>query len=313
MPGSDDVAAAAHRIGRLVRRTPILRVDVPGVAVPVVLKLEYLQHTGSFKVRGAFNKLLSSEIGPAGVTAASGGNHGIGVAHAAAQLGVPCRIFVPLSAPDAKVAAIIARGAEVERVGRSYAEAAEASAVFAAESGALDVPAYDDPAVVAGQGTLARELVEQAPGVSTVIAAVGGGGLIGGIAAWYGDSVALIGVEPERSRAMDAALETGAPIDVETGGIAADSLGSRRVGVLPFALARATGIRTVLVTDGQIRAAQHWLWDQARILSEPGGATALAALLSGSLPVPDAEEVAVIVCGANVDPARVFDPLPADR
>jgi threonine dehydratase len=279
-------------------------VTVPGIVLPVVLKLEQLQLGGSFKSRGAFSKLLGSDIPPAGVSAASGGNHGIAVALASASLGIPCRVFVPEATPAAKIDAIERHGAVIERVGRSYAESREAALAHAEEHGTLDVPAFDDPLVVAGQGTLAREFERQAD-VDTVLIAVGGGGLIAGFAAWTAGALRLIGVEPERSSAMAAALEAGHVVDVETGGVAADSLGSRRVSELTLALSRNAGVVPRLVPDEAIVEAQHWLWREARIATEPGGATALAALLSGAYtPAPD-ERVAVIVCGANVDPASL--------
>lgn len=309
---ADDVRAAHHRIAEVIRRTPLL--DMPhGIGRhtgSVNLKLELVQHAGSFKSRGVFNTLLSSPVGPSGVTAASGGNHGVAVALAASRLGYPARIFVPEIASPVKVAAIRAHGAVAVVGGALYADAQEACDAFARQSGALRVHPYDAPATVAGQGTVALEWEEDlarlamAP-VDTVLVATGGGGLVAGIAAWWSDRVRVVGVEPVGSRALHAALEAGAPVDVEVHSVAADSLGARRAGAVPFAIARERVNRVVLVDDDAIVAAQRLLWRELRIATEPGGAAALGALLSGAYPAAEGERVGVLLCGGNVDLATL--------
>lgn len=301
-----EIEAAASRIAGRVRNTPILELEAGalGSSARLTLKLELLQHTGSFKPRGAFNRILSAEIPPAGVIAASGGNHGAAVAYAARELGHRAEIYVPERTPSIKVQRLERYGARVVAVGAHYAEAFAASSIRAAETGALVVHAYDQAEVLAGQGTLGRELQQEAPRIETVFVAVGGGGLIGGIAAWLRGDVRVIGVEPQGCPTLARALERGAPVDVEPGGYASDSLGAKRVGALMFPIAQQYVERVVLVGDDEIRAAQHLLWDELRVLAEPGGATALAGLLSGEYPVRPGERVAVIVCGGNTDPAR---------
>ncbi|RMD61016.1 MAG: pyridoxal-phosphate dependent enzyme, partial [Alphaproteobacteria bacterium] len=258
-----------------------------------------------FKARGAFNNLLDAAVPEAGVVAASGGNHGAAVAFAAQRLGIPARIFVPEISAPAKIARIQSCGATVVIGGARYADALAASEVWAAEVGALPVHAYDAPATLAGQGTTAREFAAQAPDLDTVLVAVGGGGLIGGMAAWYRGALRLVAVEPETSRALGAALAAGRPVDVEVSGIAADSLGARRVGNLMFPIARAYVDEAVTVPDKAIRAAQRCLWEALRIAAEPGGATALAALLCGAYQPRPGERIGVLVCGGNVDPASL--------
>jgi threonine dehydratase len=299
-----DVAAAAQRIAGYVRRTPVIEVAAGQLAdVPLVLKLELLQLSGSFKARGAFNFLLTHR--PRRVVTASGGNHGLAVAVAAAALGVEAEVFVPTTTPATKLHGLRLAGAVVHQVGADYAEAATAAVTYAADRDAPYLPAYDHPDVVAGQGTSAFELVADAPEVETVLVAVGGGGLIGGMAAWYRGRTKLIGVEPRTSRALWAALDAGEPVDVEVSGVAADSLGARRVGELMLPLAKEFVQRVVLVDDAAIVAAQKALWRAIRIVAEPGGAAALAAVLSGAYaPAPD-ERVGVLVCGANCDPGSV--------
>jgi threonine dehydratase len=301
--GRPEIEAAATRIAPHVRRTPVIEADAAalGTPAPVVLKLECLQHAGSFKPRGAFNRILSAPVPAAGVIAASGGNHGLAVAHAARKLGHRAEIFVPTIAAPVKIEGLRALGADVRIIGANYAEAYAASVERQRETGALVVHAYDQPEVLAGQGTTAREFEQQAGRLDTVIVAVGGGGFIGGIAAWCGSRMRVVGVEPETSCALHAALSAGTPVDVEVSGIAADSLGARRVGSLMFALAREHVERVVLVNDREIRAAQVALWRELRIIAEPGGAAATAALLAGRYrPEPD-ERVGVLVCGANAD------------
>ena len=302
-----DIDAAAHRIAPHVRRTPVLHVPGTefGVDVPIVLKLEFLQHTGSFKPRGAFNRILGAAVPRAGVIAASGGNHGAAVAYAAQRLGIPAEIFVPHAAPAIKVQRIANFGARVVQGGASYAEAFLASRDRQAETGALEVHAYDHQDVLAGQGTVARELETDAPGLTHVLAAVGGGGLLGGIAAWYAGRAEIVGVEPALCPALHVALAAGRPQPAEVGGIAADSLGARQVGALMFAIAARYVARSVLVSDAAIQQAQLLLWERFRLIAEPGGATALAALTSGAWVPPQGAQVGVVICGANTDPAIV--------
>jgi threonine dehydratase len=267
----------------------------------VLQAFELEQHAGSFKPRGAFNRILSASVPAAGVIAASGGNHGLAVAHAARKLDHRAEIFVPSIAAPVKIEGLRALGADVRIVGANYAEAFAASVERQRETGALMVHAYDQPEVLAGQGTTAREFEEQAGRLDTVIVAVGGGGFIGGIAAWFAGRTRVVGVEPETSCALHAALAAGAPVDVEVSGIAADSLGARRVGSLMFPLARDHVERVVLVSDREIRAAQAALWRRLRIIAEPGGAAATAALLTGRYRAEPGERVGVLICGANAD------------
>jgi len=294
---------AVHAVIRPhVRTTPVVELDAADLglaAAPLVLKLELLQRAGSFKTRGAFANLLTREIPAAGVVAASGGNHGAAVAYAAMRLGIPARIYVPSVASPAKTARIRACGAALEVVGERYADAFEASEAWAARSGALRVHAFDQRETLLGQGTLALELSAQAPGLDTVLVAVGGGGLIAGIAAWYGGRTRIVGVEPEGAPTLTAALRAGRPVDAPAGGIAADSLAPRRVGELVFPIVRAFVERVVLVGDADIVRAQRALWDAVRVAAEPGGATALAGLLAGAYRPAPGERVGVVVSGGN--------------
>ena len=311
-----EIDAAAERVGAYVRVTPCIELEPRAFGSPatLTLKLEMMQHTGSFKPRGAFNRILSATVPEGGVIAASGGNHGAAVAYAARTLGHIAEIFVPEPTPDIKVDRLRRYGARVVLTGANYAEAYAASQERAQETGALDVHAYDQVEVLAGQGTLGRELERQLGALDTgtldtgtldtVLVAVGGGGLIGGVAAWFAGRVRVVGVEPERCPTLHAARETGEPVDVDVSGIAADSLGARRIGNLAFLIAQPYVESVVLVTDEEIRSAQRNLWDRLRILTEPGGATALAGLLSGKYQAKPGERVGVIVCGANTDPAR---------
>jgi threonine dehydratase len=303
---ASDIEGAAARIAAQVRVTPIVALEPGAFGSPaqVVLKLELAQHTGSFKARGAFNRLLSARVPDAGVIAASGGNHGAAVAYAARQLGHVAEIFVPEPTPDIKVDRLRRYGARVMLTGSSYAEAYAASRQRAAQTGALEVHAYDQPEVVAGQGTLGRELERQAAGLDTVLVAVGGGGLIGGVAAWFAGRVKVVAIEPERCPTLHAAVRAGEPVDVEVSGVAADSLGARRIGTLAFEVAQASVDSVVLVSDEEIRASQRALWDSLRVLAEPGGAAALAGLRSGKYQPAPGERVAVIICGGNTDPSR---------
>jgi threonine dehydratase len=310
MTSRTDIAAAAARIAGHVRHTPVLHLPAPdlGLDFPVTLKLELLQHTGSFKPRGAFNRLLSAALPTAGVIAASGGNHGAAVAYAARALGVPAEIFVPELTPSAKVTRIASYGARVLQGGETYAEALAASRARQAQTGALEVHAYDHPAVLAGQGTVGREFERDAAELTHVLVATGGGGLIGGIAAWYAGSAAVVSVEPEACPALHDALRAGRSVKAPVGGLAADSLGARQVGELMFPIAARHVAAAVLVSDAAIAAAQRLLWDRLRLIAEPGGATALAAVLSGAFVPPDGARVGVLVCGANTDPAKATAP-----
>jgi len=258
-----------------------------------------LQHSGSFKARGAFANLLTREPPAVGVVAASGGNHGAAVAYAAQKLGVKARIYVPKVSSPAKIDRIRSYGAELIVEGDRYADALAASESWAAESGALQVHAYDQEGALLGQGTLGMELEEQAPSIDTLLVAVGGGGLIGGIAAWYAGRIRIVGVEPSAAPTLARALEAGKPVDVEAGGIAADSLAAKRVGELMFPLAQQYVETVVLVEDDAIRASQKTLWDKLRIVAEPGGAAAYAALISNSHKKEKGERIGVLICGGN--------------
>jgi threonine dehydratase len=298
----DSIARACELIRPHIRRTPVLEVDAAdfGLAPGTLrLKLELLQHTGSFKPRGAFVNLLRRAVPEAGVVAASGGNHGAAVAFAAMKLGKPATIFVPTVSSAAKIERIRGYGAHCVVTGDRYDDALAASRAWAAESGALAIHAYDQVETLLGQATVGLELEEQAPDLDTLLVAVGGGGLIGGIAAWYGGRVRIIGVEPEACPTLARALEAGRPVDAPSGGIAADSLAPRQVGELMFPLAQSYINRVALVTDEAILAAQKALWNTVRVLAEPGGAAALAALLSGAYRPAPGERVGVVVCGGN--------------
>jgi threonine dehydratase len=302
-----DIAAAAVRLSGLIRHTPILRIAAGelGCAAPITLKLELLQHTGSFKPRGAFNRMLLERSPAAGVIAASGGNHGAAVAYAARALSVTAEIYVPEATPAAKVARISSYCARVVRSGGAYADALAACRARQAETGALEVHAYDHADVLAGQGTVGREFEIDAPDLTHVVVATGGGGLIGGIAAWYSGSAKVVSVEPESCPTLYTALQAGRPVDCPVGGLAADSLGARQVGGIMFPIAQAYVHQAVLVADTAIAAAQSLLWEQFRLIAEPGGATALAAVLSGRFIPPDGARVGVLVCGGNTDPSKV--------
>jgi threonine dehydratase len=300
----DDVRAAAERIAGRIRRTPVLELGERD-GVSVVAKIELLQHTGSFKPRGAFNKLLSSEVPLAGVIAASGGNFGQAVAYAARSTGVPAEIFVPATSPEAKIDRVRAQGATVTVVDGYYAEAQAALGARQEETGALLMHPFDQPEVIAGQGTIGIELEEQVPGLDTVLVAIGGGGLIAGIAAWFRGRVRVVGVEPTRCATMSAALQAGEPVVADVGGIAADSLGSARVGDHTFPIVRDHVDRVVHVEDEAIHAAQRAFWDECRLIVEPGGAAAFAALRSGAYRPDAGERVCVLASGGNCDPSTV--------
>ncbi len=289
-------------IAPYVRVTPVVETsgaDFGLAAFPLAIKLELFQHAGSFKTRGAFTNLLTRPIPAAGVVAASGGNHGAAVAYAAMRLGVKARIFVPTVSSPAKISRIRSYGADLVVTGDRYADALAASEVWTAESGALPVHAFDQEETLLGQGTLALELTRQAPGLDTLLVSVGGGGLIGGIAAWCGGRPRVVGVEPEAAPTLTRALEAGKPVDTAAGGLAADSLAPRRVGELMFPIAQAHIARVLLVSDAAIRRAQDALWATLRVVAEPGGAAALSALLSGAYVPAPGERVGVVVSGGN--------------
>ncbi len=293
----DSIAKAASRIASYVRRTPVVEIAVSGQ--PVILKLEQLQHSGSFKARGAFNNLAGSSVGPAGVAAASGGNHGAAVAYAARQLGHRARIFVPEISSPAKVRRIASYDAEIVQQGKTYYEALALCEAHIRETGAVSVHAYDSEPTLQGQGTLGRELEEQAPDLDTLLVAVGGGGLIGGIAAWYGGRIRIVAVEPETCNTLHAAFAANERVPVTPSGIAVDSLGASMVGTLMYPIARKHVDRVVLVSDAAIADAQRFLWHNAQIVTEPGGATAFAGLLSGAYKPERGEKAGVVICGAN--------------
>jgi threonine dehydratase len=300
------IAETEKRIRPHIRRTPVLAVDLAdfgagtqGAPQPVDLKLEFLQHSGSFKARGAFANLLTRQVPAAGVAAASGGNHGAAVAYAAMRLKVPATIFLPSVTSPAKAERIERYGARLVVGGERYADALAASEAFVTETGALPVHAFDQPETLLGQGTVGLEIEADLPQCDTLLVATGGGGLIGGIAAWFAGRIRLVAVEPEAAPTLSKALAAGRPVDAEAGGIAADSLAPRQVGQLMFPLAQAYVERSVLVADDDIRAAQQALWETLRVVAEPGGAAALAALLSGRYRPAADERVAVLLCGAN--------------
>lgn len=300
-----EITAADHRIDPHIRRTPVMAVDnlIPGL--DLALKLEHLQHTGSFKPRGAFNSLLTTAVPQAGVVAASGGNHGAAVAYAAKSLGHDCTIFIPETASPSKIEMIRRSGVEPIITDGVYANALNAAATFEADHGAMSIHAYDDVGTVCGQGTVMREWEAQGLDADTILIAVGGGGLIAGAMAWLGGRRKLVAVEPETACALHAALAAGTPVDVEVSGVAASALGASRLGDICFGLASDLGkkqqIETVLVSDRAITAAQRSLWQNLRLAVEPGGAATIAALMSGAYRSQQGERVAALLCGANVD------------
>jgi threonine dehydratase len=296
------IAATEAVIRPYVRRTPLLSADLADFglpAAPIVFKLEMLQHSGSFKARGAFANLLLRKAPAAGVVAASGGNHGVAVAYAAQRLGVSATIFLPDITSPAKVERIKGYDANLVVAGSRYADALAASEAHLAKTGAMAVHAYDQAETLLGQGSVGLELEQDAPGIDTLLVAVGGGGLIGGIAAWYAGRGRIVAVEPELSPTLHAAFAAGSPVDAPAGGIAADSLAPRRVGELMFPIVRTYVEKVVLVSDDAIRQAQAALWSILRIVVEPGAAAAFAALLSGHYCPAPGERVAVLLCGAN--------------
>jgi threonine dehydratase len=305
-----DVEAARRRVGRRVRRTPLLAVDA-AYGGTGWFKLEYLQHTGSFKARGAFNRILgASEDGSldpnVGVVVASGGNAGLANAFAARALGVPATVFVPENAPTLKVDKLRTYGAEVVQRGSEYAAAHAAAIEHARVTGAVYCHAYDQPAIAAGAGTVGLEILEDLAGeVDTIVVAVGGGGLMAGVAAATEGSADVVGVEPMTIPTLHTALAEGGPTDVSVTGIAADSLGARRVGDIAYEVATRTGVESVLVSDDDIVRARRLLWEDHRIVVEHGAAAALAALTGGAYQPAAGERFVVVLCGANTDPASL--------
>ena len=303
------ILAVYTRIREHIRRTPVLAMDGTDFGLdetPLVLKLELFQHTGSFKARGALTNLMMRNVPPAGVVAASGGNHGVAVAFAAQKFNVPARIFVPSVASPAKRRRIEEYGAKLVIAGDRYADSLEASKLWQEKSGAMPIHAFDQMETLLGQGTVGLEFEEQAPELDTLLLAVGGGGLIGGIASWYQGKIKIVGVEPEAAPTLAKALEAGRPVDAEAGGIAADSLAPRRVGELMFPIAQKFVNRVLLVSDDEIRAAQEQLWRAARVAAEPGGATGLAALTSRKYVPTKGERVGVLICGGNTTAVDFF-------
>jgi threonine dehydratase len=287
-----------------IRRTPVLEVDGADFglnSITIVFKLELFQHSGSFKARGAFMNMLTREVPEAGVVAASGGNHGAAVAFTAMRLGRPATIFVPSVAAPAKLDRIRRYGAELMITGERYAEALEASQEWTSRTGALPIHAYEGVETLLGQGSLGLELEEQYPQLDALLIAVGGGGLIGGVAAWYENRTRIVAVEPELAPTLNLALNAGRPVDSPAGGIAADSLAPRQVGEMMFPIAQKYIAESVLITDDHIREAQQKLWETVRIVAEPGGAAALAALLSGRFETEPGQRIGVVVCGGNTD------------
>lgn len=298
------IQATERFIRPYIRRTPIVEVDGADFgfdAIRIVFKLELLQHAGSFKARGAFTNMLTRDVPPVGVVAASGGNHGAAVAFAAMKLRKPATIFVPSVASPAKLDRIRSYGAELVITGDRYANALEASETWTKQSGALPIHAYEGDETLLGQGTLGLELEGQDPKLDSLLVAVGGGGLIGGVAAWYRDRVKLIAVEPMEAPTLNLALTAGEPVDSPAGGIAADSLAPRQVGQQMFPIAQQFVNESILVSDDEILTAQKRLWETLRIAAEPGGAAAFAGLLSGRYKPERGERVGVIVCGGNTD------------
>lgn len=306
------IEQAAHLAAtrpHFLRRTPLWQLPGSALGVPcaqVWLKLEHLQASGSFKARGMLHRLLSNPIPPAGVIVASGGNAGIATAAAARELGVRCEVFVPTVCSAAKQARLRELGADVVVTGAVYAEALQACLARQAQTGALLTHAYDQPEVVAGAGTLAREIEMQAGGVpDAVLVSVGGGGLIAGIAAWFEDRSRVVALEPELAPTLHRARAAGEPVDVDVSGVAADSLGARRIGALAWDITQRWVPQSVLLPDAAIRDAQRWLWKELKLAVEPAAALGLAALQSGAY-VPQADQrVCLVLCGANVDPATL--------
>ena len=302
MDWTAEIEAAAARIEGHVLRTPTLTVNASDLPCPVEIKLEQMQHTGTFKARGAFNTLLSGPVPEVGIVAASGGNHGAAVAYAAAKLGHNARVYVPEIAGPSKIALIRDSGADLQVVPGAYANALHLAQEYEAETGAMQIHAYDAPATVAGQGTCLREWEEQGLEADTVLIAVGGGGLIAGSLAWLAGRRKVVAVEPANAPTLAQALENGPETEVEVSGIAANALGARKIGGICYQLAAQQGVQAVTLPDEAIASAQKWMWRELRQLVEPAGATAMAALLCGAYVPEPGEKVAVLVCGANIAP-----------
>ena len=299
------IKTASARVTPYIRQTPVVTFETRTVTQPVTLKLEQLQHAGSFKTRGAFNTLLGTEPPAAGLVAASGGNHGAAVAYAAQRLGFPARVYVPEIAGPAKISLIRACGADLQVVPGAYSNALEQAKAWEEKTGAMQIHAYDAEATVAGQGSCFVEWEQQGLKADTVLIAVGGGGLIAGALGWFQGRYKIVAVEPERCATLHAALSASAPVNVEVSGVAANALGAQKIGTICFDLAQSSGIESVLVSDAAITQAQRRLWQDLRQVVEPAGAAALAAVLSGAYtPEPD-ERLAVLVCGGNI----ASDPL----
>ena len=304
----DAVVRAEERLAGRVRCTPVAEVERAVFGAPVTVKLELLQHTGSFKPRGAFNRVLTGTVPAAGLIAASGGNAGLAVAYVARDLGHRAEIYLPESSPATKVNRLRALGATVRITGAFYADAYQASVRRAERTGAMVVHAYDQPEVVAGNGSLGLELERRVPDVDTVLVAVGGGGLVAGVAAALEGRARVVAVEPERIPTLHRALSAGRPVDVPVGGVATDSLGATRVGEVCLAVAIRTGVTSVLVPDDAIMRTRRVLWEELRVAAEPGGATALAAVLCGAYRPERGERLTAVVCGGNTDPATLTNP-----
>lgn len=301
-PNPQTIARCERLIRPHIRRTPVIEVNGEDFGLPaatLTLKLELLQHSGSFKARGAFANVLTREVPKAGIVAASGGNHGAATAYAAMKLGKRAKIFVPHVSSPAKIQRIREYGADLAIEGDRYADALAASEAWAQQTGAMPIPAFDQDETILGQGTLGLELEQQAADIDTVLISVGGGGLIAGIAAWYAGRVKVVGIEPSASPTLTKALEAGHPVDAEAGGLAADSLAPRRVGERVFPIVQKYARQTVLVSDDAIANAQAQLWRGLRIVAEPGGAAAFSAILSGAYKPAPGERVAIIISGGN--------------
>lgn len=310
----DEICRTYQAISPYLRRTPVIEVELESAdSAPrkMVLKLEQLQCAGSFKARGAFANLLLRDVPGSGVVAASGGNHGVAVAYAAHRLGVPAKVFVPTVSDPAKIERIRSLGADLVVGGERYADALAAAERWAEGAGALRVHAFDQRETLLGQGSLGLELAAQVDDLDTVLVPVGGGGLIGGVASWFGDSARVVGVEPDGAPTLAHARAAGRPVDAPAGSIAADALAPRRVGELVFPITERFVDDVVLVDDQAIRAAQRTLWRSARVVAEPAAAVGVAALLTGAYQPGPGERVAVVISGANTDPSAMADAAPA--
>jgi len=306
--GPAAIRAAMERIKHDVRRTPLWRLPGAALGVPcaeVWLKLEHMQLGGSFKARGMFNRLRSHRLPAAGVVIASGGNAGIAAALAARALGARCEVFVPETTPPSKRHRLLDAGARMTVGGATYAEAFEACLDRQIATGALLMHAYDQPEVIAGAGTLAMEIEAEAGVPDRVLVSVGGGGLIAGVAAWFEGCTRVESMEPERAPTLHSALQRGEPVDVEVGGIAADSLGARHIGRLAWPICRQHVVASYLLPEDLIAAAQQRLWQELRLAVEPGAALPMAALWARAVELAPDERVAVVLCGANFDPAAL--------